>query len=230
MFSDILTTILSTTILSTIIINYILFNLIYYTSSLFFFIIDYYKYFAQYKIQHIHNPIQYYKKCFWRVITNTLLFSLVPISLFAWYEVKVLNLNSHFNLTKCIFDLVYSLILTEIFFYSIHRLLHLPYIYAYFHKEHHKIIAPIGFAAVYMTVTDFLVGNVLPVYLPLYLINAHSITIKIWMVLTTINTVVFSHSGYYLSRFHDAHHSLFNKNYGTNLFMDWIFGTLQKIE
>ena len=76
-----------------------------------------------------------------------------------------------------------------------------------------------------MTFIDFYIGNILPVYLTLYIVGAHPFTIKLWLVFTTANTVIFSHGGFDLVDFHDKHHMMFNKNYGIDIFMDKLFGT-----
>lgn len=216
--------IIKSDILFAAVTNYILFNCTYHITSAIFFLIDYFKCFVNNKIQYDYNLIiSYYKKCFWCVLLNTFIFSLIPIFIVSLFEVQN---PQFFDLTKCFIDIICILFLTDIFFYSIHRLLHCPWLYTYIHKKHHQIIAPIGFSAIYMTPIDFLIGNALPVYFPLYLVGAHGITIKLWIIFTTINTIIFSHSGFKsLAFYHDIHHSHFNKNYGINLFMDRLLDT-----
>jgi sterol desaturase/sphingolipid hydroxylase (fatty acid hydroxylase superfamily) len=58
------------------------------------------------------------------------------------------------------------------------------------------------------------------------LLSAHPYTIKIWIILTTANSVIMAHSGFkIMADFHDYHHEKFTKNYGMNLFMDYLMGT-----
>lgn len=204
-------------------INYFLFNIVYYLVSGALFLIDYFGFFQNEKIQKNSKVISYYIKCAPCVIFNTIIGMMIPSVLTGIYDFYY---DEEFNLFKCIFDLFFSTFLTEISFYTIHRILHIPYLYQLIHKKHHQIIAPIGFSAAYMSIADLYIGNILPISLPMLLINAHPITIKIWIVVTTINTIIFAHSGYEkIAIFHDKHHSLFNKNYGTNLFMDKMFKT-----
>ena len=94
------------------------------------------------------------------------------------------------------------------------------------HKKHHEIIAPIGASAIYMTLVDLYIGNILPVYIPMFILSAHHNTILLWIVMTTINTVTKAHSGFEgLSNFHDKHHSSPMHNFGLGIFMDKLFGT-----
>ena len=204
------------------VINYLLFNFVYYLTSGVLFVIDYFGFFISNKIQNTQEYLDYYKKCLPCVLVNTLLYVLLPCSILGYYEYYQTKL---FTVRDCIFDLTAAVILTDIFFYTVHRILHLPYFYAVFHKQHHEIVAPVGLSAVYTTLIDFYIGNIFPVFLPMYILDAHVITIRIWLVIITLNTVLFAHSGFGIADYHDKHHSLFTKNYGTNLFMDKLFHT-----
>lgn len=199
-----------------------IFNVCYYVSSLFAFVLDYFGLMDNNKIQNDTNTMFYYKKCIGCVMRNTLLAPILPSLLFAYYGSTYVD---DFCIYKCISDIFVSVILVDILLYSLHRILHIPYLYKLFHKKHHEIVAPVGFSAVYMTLTDLYIGNALPVYLPMYIVGAHPTTIKIWLIITIVNTIFISHSGFDILDFHDKHHSLFNKNYGIDIFMDRLFGT-----
>lgn len=202
--------------------GYSLFNLTFYISGGILFLIDYLRKLINYKIQQSDLMLNY-KKCIGTVLCNTVI-ATIPLSMiFGYYEH---NYTSSFNIYHLFLDMAIARVLTEILFYGMHRILHFEPFYKYFHKKHHEIIAPIGISAVYMTVTDFYLGNVLPIYLPMIIIKAHPLTIKIWCVITTLTAIIGGHSGFkYISESHDYHHSLFNKNYGTGLFMDKLLGT-----
>ena len=206
------------------VLNYLLFNLAYYVPSLVLFVIDYLNLFSENKIQRRFNPIDYYKKIYPTVLLNTLIFCIPGVAILAYFESQV---QTPFTISRFLFDMITSLILTDILFYSAHKLFHLPFLYKRFHKKHHQIIAPIGFSAIYMTVPDLYIGSIIPVYLPLILLQAHPLTISLWIVFTTANTVLISHSGFEgLSNFHDSHHLHFNKNFGINILMDKLFRTI----
>lgn len=204
---------------------YLIFNITYHGSSLILFLLDYFKLFINYKLQkdRIEIMINSYKKILPVILRNTLV-GIIPTFLIVGYYESMYE--SIFDYWELLINLPLALIMTDIFFYCAHRLLHIPPLYKLFHKKHHEIIAPIGLSAVYMTIIDLYIGNILPVYLPLFILKAHPITFKIWMILTTFNTVIFAHSGFvFLAKFHDYHHSNFSKNYGANIFMDRLFGT-----
>ena len=61
-----------------------------------------------------------------------------------------------------------------------------------------------------------------------YLINGHLLTIKLWILLGSINVCI-SHSGYkhfLVGKEHNLHHRLSKHNYGQGLYlMDKLFGT-----
>jgi len=206
-------------------IGYLLFNAVFYITNGILFLIDYYRVLINYKIQST-DPIITYKKCIPTVLCNTLLCT-IPLSLiFGFYETAY---TLDFVFRNLVMEIVISRIFTEILFYGIHRIFHLKGLYQLIHKKHHEIIAPVGISAVYMTPIDFYIGNVLPIYLPMFILQAHPFTIKIWSIITIVNAVVSGHSGFkYISEGHDYHHSLFNKNFGTDLFMDRLFGTFVK--
>ena len=208
--------------------NYLIFNLTFYISNALLFIIDHFMLMTKYKIQEnrmqTNEMLKYtYKKTIPTVLQNSLI-NIIPIFLVAGtYET---NYKESFSVFKFGYDVLIARILAEIFFYTAHRMFHLNTLYQKYHKKHHEITSPVGITSIYMTVPDLYFGNILPVYLPLLILNAHPITIKFWIVATTLNTIFFAHSGFdKIANSHDYHHSHFNKNFGTDLFMDKLFGT-----
>ena len=206
-------------------IYFLIFNITYYLSSGLLFLFDYYRILTNYKKQlgSVSEMVSNYKKIWPTVLMNTLIAIWPSILTVGYYETFF---SDDFNINELYYILPAGFIFTDIFFYFSHRILHIPILYKLFHKKHHEITAPIGFCAVYMTTFDLYLGNIVPVYLPLYLMKAHPITFKIWMIISTLNTVFLAHSGFkWFAEFHDLHHSSFKKNYGINLFMDRMFGT-----
>lgn len=202
---------------------YVLFNSLYYLASGILFFCDYIKYLWSYKIQPNNlNIIIQYKKCLSCVLKNTFLNTIIPMIILGWYDVMY---DNKFVFIKCVYDIILMIILTEFFFYLVHRMFHMPWLYMHFHKKHHQFTAPIGLSAVYTTTTDFVFGNIFPVYLPIWICFPHPITLKLWMIIITIDTVFFAHSGFKMADFHDKHHYSFNKNFGTGFYMDKLFGT-----
>jgi len=215
--------------ISNIIINstiyYLTFNICYYVSSLTMFAIDYFGFFNTLKIQeyNYNDMMTDYKKCIPTVIINVSFHTIIPIIIIT-STVNILNID--FTYAKMFSDILLATLMTDVFFYTGHWILHKPYFYKNFHKKHHEITAPIGLGALYNTAPDIYIGNIIPVYLPMIILSSHPLTIRLWMILTTFNAVVLSHSGFKgLSEFHDYHHEKFNKNYGIGIFMDYLFKT-----
>lgn len=206
---------------------YLLFNITYYSASFVLFLVDfcYYNKFIKYKIQPKtrYNIINIYKKCLSVVLTNTFIYA-IPSIYFLCHCINFLELQ--FSLLKMFFDLFMGAILTDILFYTCHRIFHIKYLYKKYHKIHHEITAPVGISALYTTPIDFYFSNIIPVYFPMVILSAHPYTINIWVILTTIITIFVSHGGFkWVSSYHDYHHEKFNKNYGINVFMDYLMGT-----
>ncbi len=213
-------------------IYYTVFNATYYVTSVVAGIYDYKYNYDDHntnsitKIQQTNTNEIYstYEKIIKTVALNTFVFA-IPIILYAgYYDTNVMILP--FDYTKCFFDLCIALVCIDPFFYTTHKLLHHKLLYNAFHKKHHEITKPVGMAALYSTVTEFYVGNIIPIFLPLFIVGAHPITIKIWLMMIIINTILFSHSGYKkMADFHDKHHQYFNKNYGTDMYVDKLMDT-----
>ena len=233
-------------------VYYTLFNVTYYTLSLVTFLCDYntiyeprnkiiideielneynqtspiYSPYTLFKSQQTnHNEImQTYNKIITTVTMNTFVYSIPFIIMGGYYDTLFMHIP--FTITKFICDIFITLVCIDPLFYLSHRILHINILYKLFHKKHHEITKPVGMSALYTSVTEFYVGNILPIFLPLLLINAHPLTVKIWLIIILINTIIFAHSGYkQLADFHDKHHKCFTKNYGTDMFVDKLLGT-----
>ena len=203
-------------------INYLYINLIYYTLGGIFYLIDYYKCYQKIQIDKEDKTMATYALSLPTVLMNTFVY-MIPVALITGYYDD--HHHGNFDLLRCLIDIAISMPLIDIFFYLGHRIFHINYLYG-FHKKHHEIIAPVGITAVYMSPIDMYFGNILPLFTPIYLLRSHPITVKIWVLIVLSNTICVAHSGCQsLSEFHDYHHYAFNKNYGTDIFMDRLFGT-----
>lgn len=122
------------------------------------------------------------------------------------------------GLNEIVRHIIFGMLVREVLFYYVHRLLHHPSIYPSVHKPHHKFIAPVALAAQYATITEHIFANILPISIPLTLIHAHIVTFWIFAGLVLVETTTV-HSGFDffrgLAKMHDLHHEKFLINFGT---------------
>ncbi|KAL5276005.1 FAXDC2.2 family protein [Megaselia abdita] len=133
------------------------------------------------------------------------------------------------SLFTFIFHIGGCLLCNEVGAYYIHRFLHHKRIYKYIHKVHHEYTAPIAATASYCHPLEYVLNNLSPVYLGLYVTNCHVVTGWVYFAWVIFNAV-HEHSGYHLpflpsTQAHDFHHAKFNVNYGIIGLLDWMHGT-----
>ena len=127
---------------------------------------------------------------------------------------------------RAMWQLVACVVLTDIFFYPLHRLMHTKWMYARFHKIHHEFKDPIGAAALYSGRLEHALVNVLPPMLAPAVVGCDETVFLVWTCVATVNTVI-AHAEE--EGQHTVHHGTFLRNYGVGLMlMDRVFGTLAK--
>jgi len=178
--------------------------------------------------------------CFKAFVTNQLLVFpavFVLIMMFFKCDVSVTHLPSLFTF---LWQLIASLVIDDFFFYFGHRLLHHPYLYVRFHKQHHEFQNTVSYAAVYTHWVEFVITNALSVLSPLMLFqrNMHLITLAGFIFNRIVGTYE-THSGYEFPwspfkffafnaepAFHNYHHLKNMGNYGAHLWVwDYFFKT-----
>ena len=126
------------------------------------------------------------------------------------------------------------MIVEDMSFYWLHRLLHHPKLYSKIHKIHHQFYSPISFSAEYSHPIEFVASNILPTMLgPLILgSHMHLATLSFWLIMRVFETIdrhcgyEFSWSPYRLlpfsgsSEYHHFHHSHNVGNY-SSFFYYW---------
>lgn len=125
--------------------------------------------------------------------------------------------------------LVVHAVVTEVWFYAFHRLLHSSsWLYRRVHAVHHRFTAPTAMASAYAHPLEFALGNVAPIWAGPILTNAHPFTCyAIWFPLAMLS-VCKGHCGYEILGHvdhHDDHHLFFDRNYGGLPLLDRLFGT-----
>ena len=156
-----------------------------------------------------------------------------PINLSVIY---LLMYKSNVSLNKKIIwhHFLYYYIISDIYFYTSHRLLHTKWLYASIHKKHHYFTAPIALSTLYCHRFEMIFSNIITSILPGILLGSNLYMIQLWTLIGIINSTIV-HSGYTLGQsskwflinsiIHDQHHQYFNVNYGLSGLTDIIFGT-----
>lgn len=137
---------------------------------------------------------------------------------------------------------VCATLVNEVGFYTAHRVLHeFPWLYKNIHKQHHQYIGSISIAAEYSALPEEICAAVIPTLSYMLWAKVPFPILSVWLINRLLETYE-SHSGYcfrdtWLARwfgmlnaerteFHDFHHTVNMGNYGTNVFMDYLFGTM----
>lgn len=121
------------------------------------------------------------------------------------------------------------ILLTDVAFYSIHRLFHTKYLY-YFHKQHHVWNNPISISTFDAHPLEHLCINVFSVVLPLYVFPVSTLQQSFWIMLATINGIRSHKVNNNKITPHILHHNIRRVNYGTGFhIMDRLLGTYKSV-
>ena len=148
-------------------------------------------------------------------------------SLFAVIILTFLPLRAWTD-SHILIKLVGTYIVTDVYFFHVHIMLHQSQLYKPLHKLHHKFQAPFAIAALYSTGYEMVILNTFAGGLGPIIFQLPSPYLYIWFVITSLNAVC-THSGYTFSFLidgeHDYHHVSFKYNYGVSNFLDKLYGT-----
>jgi fatty acid hydroxylase domain-containing protein 2 len=176
-------------------------------------------------------------KCWRQSIINH--FIVIPLVLYVLYpffvEQTVSMKPQNFPCAKeMLCHLIVCVIVEDFMFYWSHRILHTPFLYKRFHKQHHEftVLTGCSLAAEYTHPVESLVGNILPVMLGPLLTCCHLSTLALWIVIRMLKTCD-AHSGYRFkyspfsfcfplnpAERHDFHHETGKGSFGS-FFLVW---------
>jgi methylsterol monooxygenase/4-alpha-methyl-delta7-sterol-4alpha-methyl oxidase len=126
-----------------------------------------------------------------------------------------------------LYRFIFSVIITEAIFFTMHKIFHTRKLYKY-HKVHHEFIEPCALSSMYCHPLEAIFCNQLATVAgPMLTCMSFEENI-IWSILIAINTLK-AHSGLRISgfnsRYHDIHHSKQHKNYGFLYLPDIFYGS-----
>jgi len=116
-----------------------------------------------------------------------------------------------------------NIVAGDLWFYSLHRLLHHPLFY-WLHKQHHEVIHPVGVLSLYAHPFDAIIVNMGSMLFLHLWIQFSFFQMFLIGTVATVSTIINSHTG--RGQYgHQIHHLYRNCNYGLGVFMDRLFLT-----
>jgi sterol desaturase/sphingolipid hydroxylase (fatty acid hydroxylase superfamily) len=185
------------------------------SSILCYYIDIYYTYFRVNEITR-EQINKNYKKMIPYVATNIII--TYPFTIF--FENYVKNNN---NTYPFLINFILWIVGTDILFYIVHRTFHTKYLY-FLHSRHHEFNYTHGIGAIYASIPDYLLANILPISVPILVFSIPYLHIIRIIIFAVVYTVCISHGGFKISKGHLRHHLTYKCNYGL-LIMDRILNT-----
>ncbi len=164
-------------------------------------------------------------------VYNSLLINL-PSRMLLFYPILQFNGYGNWDIKNYAYyeiflSIIFTFILADIYFYTIHRLFHKSrFLYNNIHYLHHKFVTT--YASVFNSghMLESLILNEGFMMFPIIFTHLPKQLIFLWIFLSTLSAVI-THSDYdILGVTHVIHHKKYNKNYGFNFIkLDYLFNT-----
>jgi sterol desaturase/sphingolipid hydroxylase (fatty acid hydroxylase superfamily) len=158
-------------------------------------------------------------------------------------KIFVYDTDREVSMKRIVKETVLISLLADICFYLVHRVVHRPGLYQFFHKKHHEFKYSMALAHHYMEYHEavmFALPQALP---PMMLMpffgRMHIVSMWAGMFFTQFGAIL-GHAGYNFTKlpewmpvfrpaYHDFHHVDYSVNFGANFeFTDRLFGTLAR--
>ena len=154
-----------------------------------------------------------------RVVARNMviLFIVAPI---IWYITP--DISNYFT-DNYITRFLFSILVTDAWFYFSHRLLHMPKFYKW-HKQHHQFYIPYPAVALYANPVEAIFCDAMSVGLAPAMIKMGMYEFQVWMIFMAIHSLLL-HSSYKYGSEHTYHHGKITGNYGLFFIIDRIMGT-----
>tara|TARA_B100000674_G_C37603087_1_gene806261 strand:- start:26 stop:760 length:735 start_codon:yes stop_codon:yes gene_type:complete len=163
---------------------------------------------------------------------------ILPLSIFGIafinkYELYPYNMSREMpDMLTCILHIIAILILSEVLFYTCHRIIHFSYLYNNIHRIHHLHTETFALVAHIIHPIELIIFTTV-ILIPPILLKSHIMIMWLCTIIINWNGLII-HSGYdftykktipYILE-HDAHHEFVKYNYGVMFsFMDKLCGT-----
>jgi sterol desaturase/sphingolipid hydroxylase (fatty acid hydroxylase superfamily) len=138
-----------------------------------------------------------------------------------WYLQNVAPMTSQAAWWEHAGQLVLSLLWTDVYFYTTHRILHLPWFFRSIHHVHHRFYSVQPWATLYAHPLENLVVNGGVLLGPLYYWQPCVAWTMLWSLLIFFNTL-YAHT---FPGDHATHHRYPTTHFGLDMFMDRLCGT-----
>jgi lathosterol oxidase len=181
---------------------------------------------SKYKIQQREASRADIRREIMSSLRTILVFSLILASLHLGVRAHVFTIYvgvEPLGVAYMLASTVAMIVAHDAYFYWTHRLMHLPTLYRWFHRTHHKSVTPTVFACFAFDVPEAIVHAL---FVPIWLLVFPMQLAAIWFALSFMFTInALGHSGVELfprSRWltrHDLHHSTFHYNFA--LYFVW---------
>ena len=176
----------------------------------------------RYKDQNRDHLIKIYKDIYKLVGINLLIVHPI-LMLCSSYFVKIRT--DPFNLMEgltMVLSLTFCVLVYDVIFWFLHKLLHTGYFYEKIHYKHHELRTTVGIGGIYTHPIEYMMSNFLPAFVGAYLFRHHIYSICVLLTLSGGGAVI-THSGY--SGTHVIHHWVRNCHFGVFGAMDKLMGT-----